>query len=46
MQDCIKKNVTFVDNKVAKVEMNNKEFLGSISNFFVFHGADGLSLEG
>ena len=38
MEDCIKENVKvveeFVDDEVAKVEIDNKAFLGSFDKFF------------
>ena len=37
MEDCIRENVKvveeFVDDEVVKVEIDNKEFLGSFANF-------------
>ena len=37
MEDCIRENVKvveeFVDDEVTKVEIDNKEFLGSFANF-------------
>ena len=55
MEDCIRENAKvareFVDDEVAKVEIDNKEFLGSFVIFFieghiVFHGEDTFPLEG
>ena len=52
MEDCIRENVKvaeeFVDDEVAKVEIDKKEFLGSFLNFIdiVFHEEDTFPLEG